>query len=426
MTTTANTRSRHPASPTGRYRRAAQDSGYLLLSLPLAIVGFVLMITTISTSAPLLVILLIGFAVLAVGLAAANALGNLERRRLAAVGHPMTDVPRFRSPGGRVPWVVARLRHGQGWLDLLHQLLNFPISLVTFVLTVTWWSVGVAAALYPLFEWALPAGNQGLAYLLSIDPWLETVGYMIVGILMLLALPWVMRGLVLLHAGWARITLGARSDAHLRERVDALTQSRAAVVGAEAETLRRIERDLHDGPQQRLVRISMDLQTAQRRLAAGDQKAAEQLVTASIGHVQGSLAELRTLSRGIAPPILVDRGLRAAVVSAAGQCPIPVEVVGDLEPDQRLAPARETAAYFVVTEALANAAKHSGAGRVTVRIDLDDGVLQVVVHDDGVGGAHVGKGHGLAGLADRLAGVDGRLEVTSPDGGGTLVRALIP
>ena len=425
MTTTA-----HTATPSGtvrwgdRYRRAARDSGYLLLSLPLAIAGFVLMVATISAGPPMLVAFLTGLVVIAAGLAAANALGDVERRRLAAVGHPMPDAARFRSPGRGTRWVMARLKHGQGWLDLLHQLLNFPIALTTFILTIVWWVTGVGAVLYPLWEWALPNDGSDLADLLGIDLTAEYALYVVAGVAMLLTAPWLMRGLVLLHAGWARLTLGAGTG--LRERVVELTESRAAVVGAEAETLRRIERDLHDGPQQRLIRISMDLQSAQRRLAAGDQSAAEELVAGSIEHVQGSLAELRTLSRGIAPPILVDRGLGAAVMSVAGQSPIPVEVGVDLPTGGRLAPARESAAYFVVTEALANAAKHSRATQVVVRIHLADGVLHVSVADDGVGGAHVGKGHGLAGLADRLAGVDGRLDVTSPDGGGTVVRALIP
>lgn len=419
------------ARPAGRYRRALQDSGYLLLSLPLSIAGFVLFVFTISAGGPSIVVLLLGFLILAAGLTAAKALGNLERRRLAAVGLPVGPVARFQAPADDQPWrlarwVVARLKHGQGWLDLLYQLFHFPIAILGFVLTLVWWAVAVAATLYPLYEWARPAGSESLAELLGVVQWVENLIYFVVGIVMLLTAPWLLRGLVLLHAGWARVTLGATAHAGLRERVEELTESRAAVVGAEAETLRRIERDLHDGPQQRMIRIAMDLQSAQRRMSAGDHEAAERLVAESIEHAQGSLSELRTLSRGIAPPILVDRGLRAAVVSAAGQSPVPVDVLVELPEGQRLGPARESAAYFVVTEALVNAAKHSGADRVSVRIDQAEGVLRVTVADDGTGGAHLGKGHGLAGLADRLAGVDGRLEVTSEPGAGTRVHATIP
>ncbi len=426
---------RHPARPTaptrsggrGLYRRAARESGYLLLSLPLAVAGFVLFVATVSVGAPSLVAFLLGLVVLAVGLAGARALGDLERRRLAEIGYPLPPVRRFVHPGGRLQWVVARLKHGQGWLDLLFQVLYFPISLLSFVVTITWWVTGAGCVLYPLWAWALPDGGNDLADVLGISTPVEYAMYVLGGVLMLLAAPWVVRGLVWLHHAWARVTLGATGTAELEEQVASLTRSRAAVVGAEAETLRRIERDIHDGPQQRLVRLSMDLEAAQRRLADGDSEATRALLSESLEHVQGSLAELRTLSRGIAPPILVDRGLAAAVVSAAGQCPIPVETDIALAPGQRLGAARESAAYFVVTEALTNAAKHSGAGRVVVRITEEDGVLRVVVGDDGVGGAHPGKGHGLAGLRDRLAGVDGTLEVHSPDGGGgTVVSATIP
>ncbi|PYF99784.1 Signal transduction histidine kinase [Georgenia satyanarayanai] len=432
MTTAHETRP--PASPPSPrpavpalYRRAARESGYLLLSLPLAVAGFVLFVATISVGAPSLVAFLLGLVVLAVGLSGARALGDLERRRLAAVGHPLPPARPFVHPGGRLRWVVARLKHGQGWLDLLYQVLNFPIALVSFVLTLTWWLVGAASVLYPLWDWALPDDGTNLAELLGLAQPVEYAMYVAGGALMLLAAPWVVRALVWVHHGWARVTLGASGVTHLEEQVASLTRSRAAVVGAEAETLRRIERDLHDGPQQRLVRLSMDLEAAQRRLADGDEEATRTLLSESLEHVQGSLAELRTLSRGIAPPILVDRGLAAAVVSAAGQSPIPVETDIALTPGQRLAPARESAAYFVVTEALTNAAKHSAAARVAVRVGIDDdGVLRVVVADDGVGGAHPGKGHGLAGLRDRLAGVDGELHVESADGHGTVVSAAIP
>lgn len=411
----------------GRYRRAARESGYLLLSLPLAIAGFVLFVATVSVGAPSLVAFLLGLLVLAVGLAGARALGDLERRRLAALGYPLPPARPFVHPGGRLRWVLARLKHGQGWLDLLFQVLHFPISLVSFVVTVTWWVTGAGCVLYPLWAWALPDDGSDLADLLNIPAPLEYAMYVLLGALMLLAAPWVVRGLVWLHHGWARVTLGAAGVSALEEQVESLTRSRAAAVGAEVETLRRIERDLHDGPQQRLVRLTMDLEAAQRRLAAGDSDAARALLAEGLEHAHGSLAELRTLSRGIAPPILTDRGLAAAVVSAAGQCPIPVATDIALPPGIRPTPARESAAYFVVTEALTNAAKHSRAERVVVRIAADDaGALHVAVTDDGVGGAHLGKGHGLAGLRDRLAGVDGRLEVVSPPGGGTVVRATIP
>ncbi|WP_193311445.1 sensor histidine kinase [Georgenia satyanarayanai] len=418
------------ASPRPRrlLRRTARDSGYLLLSFPLAVVGFVLLVTTVSVGAASLAAFLLGLLVLAAGLAAARRIGDLERRRLAEVGFPLPAVLPSRGGQRGTSWVRGWLTDRQAWLDLLFQVLNFPLSIASFVLVITWLGVGLGSLAYPLYSWAVPEGDIGLADLLGAPgPVLDNALTVLTGLFFLASAPWVVRGMVHVHHAWARVTLAGTSHTALEQRVSTLTESRAAVVGAEAETLRRIERDLHDGPQQRLVRLTMDLEAAQRRLAEGDSEATRALLTESLEHVQGSLAELRTLSRGIAPPILVDRGLAAAVVSAAGQSPIPVETDVALAPGQRLAPARESAAYFVVTEALTNAAKHSSATRVAVHVGIDDdGVLRVVVADDGVGGAHPGKGHGLVGLRDRLAGVDGELRVDSADGHGTVVSAAIP
>ncbi|WP_163542446.1 sensor histidine kinase [Occultella kanbiaonis] len=408
-------------------RRAARESGYLLLCLPFGIAGFVVFAVGISLGAGLLITLL-GLPVLAGTLAAAQGLGNAERGRLAALGRPVPATMPFHTDKKGLRRFLARLGHGQSWLDLLHALLFFPVSLLTFVLTVVWWVVGAGGVLYLVWERYLPQGGETLAALLgypgrAADIVLTTA----IGAILLLTAPWVVRGMVALHSGLARVTLGGTSSSALRAQVAELTRSRAAVVGAEADTLRRIERDIHDGPQQRLVRMSMDLKSAQRRLGAEDPEAAERLIAEAIRHAQASLDELRTLSRGIAPPVLTDRGLRAAIGSAAGQSPIPVELDVALEPGQRLAAARESAAYFVVTESLVNAAKHSEATAVRVSVaELDDGVLRVEIADDGIGGAHPGKGHGLTGLADRLAGVDGVLEVHSPDGAGTRVVATIP
>ncbi|MGH9251005.1 MAG: sensor histidine kinase, partial [Acidimicrobiales bacterium] len=190
-------------------------------------------------------------------------------------------------------------------------------------------------------------------------------------------------------------------------------------------TLRRVERDIHDGPQQRLVRLTMDLEAAQRRLT-DNPDAAGPLVEQALTQTQEALAELRALSRGIAPPILADRGLEAALAAAAARSPIPVTLDVTMGGSDRPTPAVENTAYFVVTEALTNAAKHSGATTVSVSVIRVGATLHVQVGDDGLGGAHVGKGHGLAGLADRLAGVDGTFDVHSPEGVGTIVSADIP
>jgi signal transduction histidine kinase len=189
--------------------------------------------------------------------------------------------------------------------------------------------------------------------------------------------------------------------------------------------VRRLERDLHDGPQQRLIRLAMDLGTAQRRLRT-DPESAGPLISGAIEQARETLEELRALSRGIAPPVLADRGLPAALAALAARCPVPVELDTEQVQAPRLPPAVENAAYFVVAEALANLVKHSGATEGGVRVTLDERLVRVTVTDNGRGGAHPAKGHGLAGLLDRVRALDGRLVVDSPPGGPTVLAAELP
>jgi signal transduction histidine kinase len=211
----------------------------------------------------------------------------------------------------------------------------------------------------------------------------------------------------------------------LRRQVETLRRSRSAVLDVEASELSRIERDLHDGAQQRLVALSIDLGLASERIDA-DPEGAKELVRSGQEKARAALAEIRHLVRGIAPSILLDRGLVAAIESITGHGPVRTTVVSSLAPGERLPPAVERAAYFVVSEALANVAKHSGANSCEVRCRRDGTQLVVEVWDDGRGGATISLGGGLAGLRDRVAGVDGALTVTSPPGGPTLVRAVVP
>ena len=417
----------------GRYARAARETGFLLAELPVAIVGFVLFVLVFALGVPLIIVV-IGVPVIAGLLAALHGIGEFTRERLRGLGHRLERSSALPTgTGGFLRRSVRRLRHGQSWMDLLRALLDFPLSITTFVIAALWWVVGAGCTVYWFWSRYLPdeaSGTdvRGLGWLLGVDSLVpEWVVYLVVGVLMLLSAPWVIRGLIALHVGLERFALLASRPARMRERIEDLTVSRAAVVDAEAQVLRRIERDLHDGPQQRLVRTAMDVQAALRRIDDGDPDAARADLRSALEQVQSGLGELRTMSRGIAPPVLADRGLAAAIASLAGQSVIPVRVEVTLQPDHRLDLLRETAAYFVVSEALANAGKHSAATSVQVDVDeTSSGALRVRVSDDGQGGAHPGKGHGLAGLADRLAGLDGTLDVVSPEGGGTTVVAVIP
>jgi signal transduction histidine kinase len=250
-----------------------------------------------------------------------------------------------------------------------------------------------------------------------------------VGLVLLLTLPLMTRACVAAQAGLGRALLWNASA--LRRRISGLEQERdtaraqtVAAVTAEAAALRRLERDIHDGPQQRLVRLAMELGRAQHHFDSRPEAAREALADAII-QAQEALEELRALSRGIAPPILVDRGLREAVTALAARSNVPVEVDVDL-PDRRLDAAVETAAYFVIAEALTNVAKHSKARRCAIGIRHGGETLRVWVTDDGVGGAAHDKGHGLRGLDDRVHAAGGGLRVISPDGGPTTITAELP
>ena len=244
-----------------------------------------------------------------------------------------------------------------------------------------------------------------------------------------LTLPFVVRACALLEAYLGRALL--TGVAELRDQVAGLTQDRAtaraqtaAAVSAEATALRRLERDIHDGPQQRLVRLAVDLGRAKQQLDA-DPDAARRTVDEAIAQTREALDELRTLSRGIAPPILTDRGLAAAAAALAARATVPVSL--DI-PELRTAAGRwpSRPPTSPIAEALINIAKHSGASQAVVSVHRYGDRLSVTVTDNGQGGAHVAKGHGLAGLSDRLHAAGGELWVSSPPGGPTSIRAELP
>jgi signal transduction histidine kinase len=208
----------------------------------------------------------------------------------------------------------------------------------------------------------------------------------------------------------------------LEARIDVLQTTRAGAVEAAEVELRRIERDLHDGAQARLVALGMSLGLAEQRLA-DDPEGAKLLLEEARAGAEEALRELRDLARGIHPPVLTDRGLEAALAALVARIPLPVDL--DVELSQRPGAAQETAAYFVAAEALANASKHAGASRIEVRIGEQGGALVVRVVDDGCGGAEA-QGDGLAGLSRRVEALDGTVRVTSPAGGPTVVEAVMP
>ncbi len=328
------------------------------------------------------------------------------------------------------------------WLDVAHPVVVFPVALVTSVVTALWWFVGIGAGTDVLRDQDTPAGSMrpetlyagSAQYHIAISLGLMSPGQRIafgtaVGLALLLTLPLVTRACVAAQAGLGQALLSDASALHRRirgleqERDTARAQTVAAVT-AEAAALRRLERDIHDGPQQRLVRLAMELGRAQHHFDSRPEAVREALADAIV-QAQEALEELRVLSRGIAPPILADRGLPAALAALAARSTVPAELAaGPL--DRRLDAAVETAAYFVVAEALTNVAKHSHARQCAIGLRHGEGTLRVWVTDDGVGGAALDKGHGLRGLDDRLRAVGGSLRVVSPRGGPTTVTAELP
>ncbi|WP_018504197.1 sensor histidine kinase [Parafrankia discariae] len=385
--------------------------------------------------------LVVGRAPVVAGVAApVRWLADVEWWRVGMVRSAAAGAER---PGRRLRPSGAAAASDPGlWLGLAHAVVVLPVALVTAVVTALWWLVGVAAATTAVRNWGASAGTMAPMTLsaggaqshidvsLGLTSPAERMTFgTVVGLLLLTALPLVTRVCVAVQAGLGRALLSDASPLHRRirgleqERDTARAQTVAAVT-AEAAALRRLERDIHDGPQQRLVRLAMELGRAQRHFDRRPETVREALADAIV-QAEEALEELRALSRGIAPPILVDRGLREALAELAARSTVPAQLEAGLL-SHRPEAAVETAAYFVVSEALTNVAKHSHAGQCLIGLRHDAGALRVWVADDGVGGAAFDKGHGLRGLDDRVHAVGGRLRVTSPRGGPTTITAELP
>jgi signal transduction histidine kinase len=328
--------------------------------------------------------------------------------------------------GGFVAILRAEFGDESRWRDVLYVALNFPLAILEFVVVLALWSLALWFATMPLW-YDTPAGTGLIVSLgpLSGHDAPAVIIRTLVGVALLPVAASVSQLVMALHRAFVGALLCTSESRELRRQVETLKESRSAVIDVEASELHRIERDLHDGAQQRLVMLSIDLGLASERMET-DPAAARQLVLDGQEQARQALAELRNLVRGIAPSILIDRGLVPALSSIAGRGSVPTTVRSDLPPGERLPAAVERAAYFVVAESLANVAKHSGARTCEVRCRRDGPRLIVEVWDDGAGGATIEPGGGLAGLSGRVAGVDGSLTVTSPPGGPTLVHAELP
>ncbi|MBA0054052.1 sensor histidine kinase [Streptomyces sp. AJS327] len=357
-----------------------REIAHLLSNLFIDLFSFVFVMVSVLVSA-VLSVTVVGFPLLALSLRGARLAGKLERARARALLRVTVDEP---SPPPQpqktfLGWVWAQLKDPVGWRCALYMAIRLPWAVVTFAITLPALLIG----------WPL--------------------------------LPWLARGLTNVDRILVRALLSPSDE--LERRIAELESDRGTVVDTAAADLRRIERDLHDGAQARLVALAMGLGLAKEKLLE-DPEAAAEMVGEAHGEVKLALEELRDLARGIHPAILTDRGLGPALSAVASRCTVPVTVRTDLA--TRPAEAIEGIAYFTVSELLQNVSKHSGAGAARVQVWRAGPRLLVRVWDDGQGGASTDRGSGLAGLTERLDAVDGLLVVDSPKGGPTSVTAELP
>ncbi|MEU6311335.1 sensor domain-containing protein [Streptomyces sp. NPDC047014] len=413
--------------------RTWKEFGHLLVGLPLSTVYFSLAITGVSLGAGLLVTF-VGVPVLAAVLVMCRGFGHLERARVRVLlgGRVADPAPIRAGKPGAFAAMGAVLKSGSAWRHLLYSLIHFPLAVFGFCVALTFWAAGWTYLLYPLWYWVFPAytDQPGLQlfqnddFSFYLDTPSEIALTCLVGLVLTLVTPWVIRALTMVD----RVMVGGLlGGSRLAERVSELESDRGVVVDTAAADLRRIERDLHEGAQARLVSLEADLGRAREQLAA-DPRAAARLVDEAHGEVKVALQELRDLARGIHPAVLTDRGLDAALSAVASRCAVPVRVAVELP--ARPAAAIEGMAYFAVSELLRNVSEHAGAGArgATVEVWKSGERLLIQVGDDGRGGAAVarGGGGGLAGLAERVGAVDGVLVVDSAEGEGTVVTVELP
>ncbi|MDX3195722.1 histidine kinase [Streptomyces sp. MN03-5084-2B] len=329
------------------------------------------------------------------------------------------DVPR--AAPERWAWAsTARWLAGtRPWRKIGYHLLLGPLLAMLELLVLAIAAAGLAGVSAYAWSWALPTGirQDWFGYLTQLP------AYTAAGLLLLCVLPWAVRAVARAEARAAVGLLGPSRAQRLQARVDQLAVSRTDLIEAVDAERRRIERDLHDGTQQRLVSLAVNLGLAMATRPDLPNDAREVIAKAHL-EAKEAIAELDDLVRGLHPAVLEDRGLDAALSGLAARTPLPVRLRVDLE--ARVAPTVESVAYFVISEALTNATKHANAMRAEVMVRQVGEVLRVRVTDDGLGGADAAAGTGLTGLAKRVGSLDGAFHVSSPVGGPTTITAELP
>jgi signal transduction histidine kinase len=396
---------------------------HLTTDVVVGTITFSVVITLLALSVGLVITLLLAIPVFWLLFVASRGFARLERSRFdALLGVRLPDPVAPLQAGSWWGRLVERLRSLPRWKEMGYLLLLLPLGLFTWVTTVVVWCGSAALLFLPAYVGSLPDGTAkfgfvdigiGASFAAAI---VGAVGLLVVG-------PWVTVALGRLDAAMGRRLLGPDERAAQEARVRAAETGRAAAVDAAEAERRRIERDLHDGAQQRLVSLALDLGTARARFDT-DPDAARRLVANAHDEAKAALQELRDLVRGMHTAILDDRGLDAALSSVVARAPVPVSLEVHVEP--RPSDTVESAAYFIVTEALTNVARHAGATNAAISIVRADDMLVVEVRDNGAGGADESKGTGLVGLRDRATAIGGTIDLESPPGGPTVLRAVLP
>jgi signal transduction histidine kinase len=408
---------RHP----GRLLRTA---GYIALGPVVETIVFSVIVALLATTAGVVIILPLSVPLAWLTFVTSRGLAAVERSRANALldAGIVDGVPPLRAEG----WlrrIGERFTSGSRWKEVVHHLVALPVQIIGFTLVVVAWCGSLALVALPAYFDSLPGGSAKLG-LLEVDTSTHAWLLALVGLVGLaLAAPALTLGVGVVERALARALLGRSRDAILTEQVERLETSRTAAVDAAEAERRRIERDLHDGAQQRLVALAAELGAAREKMDS-DPDAARTMVADAHEEAKAALKEIRDLVRGIHPVILEDRGLDAALSAVVARSPVPVAL--DVQVRERPPAAVESAAYFAVNEALTNVARHAQATRASVAIARAGDRLVVEVRDDGIGGADASLGTGLQGLRDRVNGLGGTMVVVSPEGGPTTISVELP
>jgi signal transduction histidine kinase len=415
-----------------RWTTAWRSSVFLILDLPLGVIYGSVMITLLASSAGLLVIFFAAIPVLWCSVRISGVFATIERSRFLTLLEVTISDPIPIEARHDVSWFKHLwwdLMNPRTWRAFLYHLLMIPVAAVSYTVVVVGWTIPLLLLATPVLASVLPS-HSVQTYLVRIHSGPEALFAGALGALLTLCVPSLFHAAITARVRMAETLLGSSRAAALDARIEVLQTSRTALIDAVDAERKRIERDLHDGAQQRLVSVALHLGMVKAKL--GDSPSVpqdvRQLIDSAHTDAKRAIAELRDVARGVHPAILEDRGLGPALSSLAARCPVPVTV--DIELVTRPSREVEAVAYYVVAEALTNIAKYANATQASIAVRQHANLVEVEVVDDGVGGATIGAasslGGGLAGLRDRVGSVDGVFTVSSPLHGPTTIRAEMP